>query len=315
MRVLVTGFSGLVGSTFVSSVQNDHLICVSRGQTPHPFQKTANRQIYHLDLSSLTLNQLEKLFKKTYPNLILHFAVLTGDKCQENPNLAEKINWGITYKLALICQKMNIPMGFCSTADVFPRLGGPFAEDDPTGIIYNSQTGILNIYSWTKYRAEKVISEILFPKKLGFIFRISFPYNFDYTQKPGTAVLAFNSLAKGEEWTAVKDMHINPTPAKNIASALNSLILNQVWLKENPIFHLASSKILTGLDLINICLKELEKRGLQVNKKQIKVTLSDKFFKTPRQLRGGLIVEKINKMGIHIPSLEEEIKNFPLPGF
>ena len=51
-------------------------------------------------------------------------------------------------------------MGFCSTADVFPREGGPFAEDDPTGVIY-SENHVLNIYSWTKYRAEKAVSEIL----------------------------------------------------------------------------------------------------------------------------------------------------------
>lgn len=312
-KILVTGYSGLVGSSFVNSHQDSHLICISRGQTPYPFKKTPNMELHNFDLSNASLNQIENLFRKTKPNLVLHFIAITGDKCQENPQYAEKINWGITFKLALVCQKMNIPMGFCSTADVFPRNGGPFVEDDPTGVIYN-EAQVLNIYSATKYRAEKVISEILFPKKLGFIFRIAFPYNFEYLQKPGTPVLAFNSLARGQTWVSVKDMHLNPTPAKSIALALNSLILNQVWLQENPIFHVASSEILTGLDLANICLNELKKRGVKVNKKQIKIITSDQFFKTPRQIKGGLITEKIKKMGIKIPNFREEVKNLPLPG-
>lgn len=314
-KILITGFSGLVGSTFMDTISEDKIVGISRGNIKSSKRLSNNFKLYQIDLSKTSLNQLEKIVTKSNCDLILHFATLTGDRCQQNPQMAEQINWGITYKLALICKKMRIPLGFCSTADVFPRFGGPYAEDDPTGVIYDNATGKLNIYSWTKYRAENDIIKVLFPNHLGFIFRIAYPYNPSYILKPGTVVTCFNNLARGEIWTAVRDMNINPTPTKDIVSAINMLILKKVWKKDNPVFHIAQKDILTSLEIAQICSNELIKRGVKINiKKQIKVEASAKFFITsPRQIPGGIRVNKILEYGIKIPTFKEEVKYFPLP--
>lgn len=313
-KILVTGFSGLIGSTLVSTVSRDKIIGISRGRIKFVRKVLNNLELFRLDLSNSSENKIEKIVKRSGCDLILHIAALTGDQCQFNIVEAEQLNWNATYKLSLICKKLKIPLGFCSTADVFPKYGGPFGEDDPAGVIYDDKTKILNIYSWTKYRAENSVIKLLFKEKLGFIFRLAYPYNFAYSNKPGTVVNCFNTLSKGGNWNVVNNMNMNPTDVNSIVNAINKLIIEEVWKTENPIFHIAQKEILTSTEVAQICIEELKKRGIKVNvNKQIRIVDSVKFFNTsPRQTPGGIRVNKIFNLGIKISSFRNEVRNFPL---
>lgn len=313
-KILITGYTGLVGSTLTDEILKDKIVGISRGKTKPPNKPAHNLKFIHIDLSKTSLNQLMQIIKRSGCDLILHLAALNGDRCQQNPKEAEQINWSITYKLAILCKKIKIPLGFCSTADVFSRFGGPYSEEDPTGIIYDSQTKILNVYSWTKYRAENTVIKLLFKDHLGFIFRLAYPYNPSYTLKPGTVVSCFNTLAIGGIWTVVKNMNMNPISTFSIVSILNKLILSKVWKYEDPIFHIAQKEILTSSEIAQICCSELKKRGINVDtKKQIKIVNNSDFFKiSPRQIPGGVISNKITKLGLKIPNFRDEVKNFPL---
>lgn len=318
-RILVTGFSGLVGYGFVKiAYQEDELICVSRGITPHSFRENNKLQIVNLDLPVNPVDRikyLERILDRSQPTLILHFAAAADvDWCQENKEKAFDANVGLTYCLAIASKNKGIPLGLCSTDYVFPGRG-PFSEGDTRGEIRNKE-GYLNFYSYTKLRAEEIIEEILFPHKLGFIFRIAFPYDHHYLRRPGTPVIAFYTLAQGKRWTALKDMHMTVTPTSDIAYSLNRLIHDRVWERKRPIYHIAGPDILTGLDIATICIEELKRRGIEVHKNQIVASTVSEFFtgdRAPRQVCGGLRTDKIRGMGICISSLCEKIKNFPLP--
>lgn len=313
-RVLVTGGTGLVGSGIVRAMLGkEQVISVSRGQMEYAFDKSESLGVVRFDLLSGVEN-IEKLLKEKAPTIVIHCAAKADvDACQREQKDAWEQNVIATRNLAWACKKLGIVLAFCSTDSVFPIEGGPFSESQARWPIWKD--GILNYYSWTKIEAEEQVEKILGRDKSYFIFRVAFPYDPTYTRKTGTPVSAFWALAKGEEWTVVKDMTMTPTRVPWIAIALNRLIAERVWEDEEPIYHIAGPEILTAEGVAEICVAELEGRGISVDRGKIKSTTADEFFKSkvPRQTGGGVTTEKIQALGIKIPSLCEEVKRFALP--
>lgn len=328
-KIMVTGYTGLVGSRFVEAVDGkDSLIGFSRGRTFHPFPfrergvGLLTQEIKDKDdiskVGSLIGEKTRNLLLETKPTLVLHFAAMADvDRCQDDPWSAQQTNVSWTRELARACREFSIPFGFCSTDYVFPG-GSSYQEGETKGIVRDGQTGVENIYSKTKIHAEEAVERELFSEKLGFIFRITFPYDPSYTPKPGTAVVAFRTLAQGKEWLGFEDLAMTVTYTPDIAYALNKLILEKVWEKDSqPIYHVGGPEVLSGFDVARVCVEELRRRGLDISEHQIQKCSGGEFFRNqgraPRPVNGGLKTDKIKAMGIKMMSLEQAVSTFPLP--
>ena len=106
MKVLLLGKSGMLGSYFLKHLAGDH-----------DFEMYAfDRK--NLDISSF--KDLEKVFKKISPNLVINCAAYTKvDDCEKNPNLAYETNVGLTENVARACKNLEIPLIHISTDHLF----------------------------------------------------------------------------------------------------------------------------------------------------------------------------------------------------
>lgn len=298
-RILITGFSGLVGSGIARvALGKDTIFGLARGKTTSPFEEH-QLPIYNLDL--FDKESLFSVLEEAKPTLVLHLAALTNvDYCQDDPIEAFDTNALATAGLAHICYEMGIPIGYCSTDYVFPRTGGPFVESDEPNPLRDAKGGVLNCYGLTKLFGERMLE--VYPPGSYFIFRIASPYDFSYPQKPGTPPVIYQRLKEGLPLKVVTDAKTTYTWVPDIARALNRLILKRAWEDKNPVYHIAGPDWLSAKDIVDLCLERLGRSSSEI----VETTL-DEYFKgrAPRPLEGGLGTERITNMGSAMHSLRE----------
>ncbi|HEX5646838.1 MAG TPA: NAD(P)-dependent oxidoreductase [Nitrospira sp.] len=130
---IITGAAGLIGQYLV---------------------KTALRWVPQWDVQGLTRADLdmtdhvavERAWQHLQPSAVIHCAALSRTKdCEQDPQLARRINVDTTARLAHLCT--DIPFLFLSSGEVFDGRRGWYQEDDrPTPI---------NVYGKTKLEAEQ----------------------------------------------------------------------------------------------------------------------------------------------------------------
>lgn len=299
-KILITGSTGLVGSCLAQTARGkDEIFGLSRGKIESSF---ANDQFTAFNCDLLNEEELWSLFEKVKPQVVIHLAAATDvDGCQNNPDWAKMQNVEATKLLARACKEYGTILGYCSTDYIFPKTGGPFSEKDKTDPI--------NIYGRTKLEGEKAIKEILV-KGQYFIFRIASPYDFAYLRKPGTPPIIYKCLQENKSLKLVNDAFTTYTWVPDIALALNRLILEEVWNKSRPIYHIAGPESLSATQVAWACLIRLDKK---VFTGQIDGVALNEYFrgKAPRPLEGGLKIGKITDLGIKMHSLEEVLKTTP----
>jgi len=148
-KLLVTGFGGFVAGSVIAQAELDWDIhAVDRIDVP---ELQGDVKYYSMDL--LDNEKLSKLFKEINPDAVIHTAAIADiDFCQNNQDLAEKVNVGITKALAELCRGNGAKMVVCSTDTVFDGTKGMYAEDDsPNGI---------NFYAETKIKTEEFVKSL-----------------------------------------------------------------------------------------------------------------------------------------------------------
>lgn len=101
-RLLITGSKGLLGSHILKEV-------------PSALQ-------FDLPEGDITdFDKVRKVFLRANPSLIIHCAAYTNvDAAEDNPDLAFRVNAYGTENVALVAQKLDVPMVYISTDAVFP---------------------------------------------------------------------------------------------------------------------------------------------------------------------------------------------------
>lgn len=134
-RAIITGAAGLIGQYLV---------------------KTASRwapgwDVQGLSRAELELTETSKVEARIHalkPDLLIHCAALSRTKdCERDPELARRINVGVTAHLVQLSQ--DIPFIFLSSGEVFDGKTGWYSEmDEPNPI---------NVYGQTKLEAEQAV--------------------------------------------------------------------------------------------------------------------------------------------------------------
>ena len=133
MRVLVTGGSGQLGRDLAR--QSGHDIWA------------AGRDELDIERPDLVHAALLRF----RPDGVIHAAALTDTiRCEDDPDLAHRINAFLAGKVAEVCAAFEIPMQFVSTNEVFDGTkGSPYVESDPPHPV--------NAYGRSKHAGEQAV--------------------------------------------------------------------------------------------------------------------------------------------------------------
>jgi dTDP-4-dehydrorhamnose reductase len=131
--VWITGAQGLIGSAIVSNCPRNY-----RG-----------RGLARSDVDLTDHQAVAALFNREKPTALIHCAAISRNPvCDAHPDLARKVNTGVTEHLAGL--GAEIPFIFFSTDLVFDGNRGNYVESDPPNP--------LSVYAETKVVAEEFVS-------------------------------------------------------------------------------------------------------------------------------------------------------------
>lgn len=195
MRVLITGAEGQLGRACVDLFRKSH-------------------EVIPVDIADadLTLkNDIEKIFKSSHPDWVLHCAAWTDvDKAESSRVESMSANAQATELLVEACKEIDAGITMISTDYVFQgdsSIG--YSEDDPRNPV--------NWYGETKLKAEQVV------QGYGQIVRTSWlfghgPNNFILTMR--------RMMAENKTIKVVDDQTGSPTYAVDLAEVLLFLVNN-----------------------------------------------------------------------------------------
>jgi dTDP-4-dehydrorhamnose reductase len=205
-RILVTGCSGLLGLNLALQACVSHAI--SGVVQQHPLTSTPFQTI-RLDLSLPDAGGLNKLIDVTKPDLVINCAALANlDVCEDDPDLAYRLNTVLPAQLAEITAKREIGLVHISTDAVFDGQRGDYSEED--------QPNPINVYARTKLAAELAVATAN-PRAL--IARVNF-YGWSLFGKRSLAEWFFNNLTAGNQINGFTDVYFGPLLVNDLADLL-----------------------------------------------------------------------------------------------
>jgi len=193
MKILITGGNGQLGKALETVLADEDILLTD----------TDNMDITNLE-------QIESVFADFKPEFLVHGAAYTNvDGCEENPELAEKINAGGTRNLVEACRESGIPMIYISSDYTFD---GTATEPIPEDATPNP----ISVYGRTKLEGETATLSL--PNS--YVLRTSWVYgdgnNFVRTM--------LNLSEKMDEIRVVNDQFGRPTYTLDLAKAIYDII-------------------------------------------------------------------------------------------
>jgi dTDP-4-dehydrorhamnose reductase len=196
MRIAITGTSGQLGHALLNQLSGDHEII--------PFD--------HSRLELTGPAAIEQLLASN-AELVIHAAAYTNvDGCARDPDLAYRANGLGTKYVALACRRLNAPLLYISTNEVFDGAANqPYREYDPVAPI--------NAYGAAKLAGEQAVRELL---RDFYIVRVAWLFGGERNFVRTVLRLAANPPAAGISMVA--DEIGNPTYSVDVAAAVAQLI-------------------------------------------------------------------------------------------
>jgi UDP-glucose 4-epimerase len=150
VKILITGANGRIGKQLAASLAAKHNLVLLTHRSP---TVSSAAKTYSIDLSDPV--GLERIFADERPEVVIHLAAMLGSACEEDPELAQKINVDATIDLAKIASKYAVKkLIFASTAAVYHQ-----TELSPTDEASNVNPQ--SVYGKTKLEAEQALIKAL----------------------------------------------------------------------------------------------------------------------------------------------------------
>jgi dTDP-4-dehydrorhamnose reductase len=221
MRVLITGASGLLGSTLSPFLARAGYEVMKHGQS------AANDVLCDLTDREATIAMLEA----TRPEVVINLVALSNvDKCEENPHLAYLLNVRTVENLvAGMCGHSPPHLIQISTDQVYDSVG-PSPED---------KIRLTNTYALTKYAGELAAARM--PST---ILRTNF---FGHSALPGRKSFSdwlLDSMRAGDPITVFTDVVVNPLSLETLSAMIGRVIEKRVA----GVFNLGSKGAMSKAD-------------------------------------------------------------------
>jgi dTDP-4-dehydrorhamnose reductase len=228
LRILITGASGLYGSKLAQLAEKDCEVYSGYNKNK-PIYGTA------VQFNITSKNQVEYVFKKVNPDVVVHAAALTDvDKCEKNKKLAWKINVEGTRNIVEASKACNAFLFYLSTDYVFNGEKGNYTETDSPNPI--------NYYGLTKQKAEGLVQKLIDDC---CIARTSVIYGTTITaDKINFALWIMNKLRQEESVKMVVDQWNSPTLNTNLAE----MTLEVIQRRMTGVYHLSGATRINRYD-------------------------------------------------------------------
>jgi len=205
--ILVTGSNGLLGQKITEKYLKEggfNLIATSKGENRFPIKEGYT----YVEMDILNANEVRTVVETYKPDAIIHTAAMTNvDSCEEQKELAYRLNVESVETLLIGCEEHNIQLVHLSTDFIFDGENGPYDE--------LATPNPLSYYGETKLRAEEVIKN---SKAKWVILRTILVYGIVNDMSRSNIVLwAKGALEKGNPLQVVNDQWRMPTLAEDLA--------------------------------------------------------------------------------------------------
>ena len=157
IKVLVTGSSGMLGSEFMSVMQESYLIST----LPAGIDIAGNSAVV-------------KALSDARPNIVIHTAAYTDvDGCEQDPNKAHRVNVLGSENIANYCSSNNVKMVYISSTGIYgdSKQVNYSEDDDPVPA---------TVHHASKLKAEDIIKDLLTDY---LILRVGWLYGGSISQK------------------------------------------------------------------------------------------------------------------------------------
>ncbi len=226
--LLVIGGSGLLGAKVVAKAHGKYKVTAT-----HRSGAPVLKGVMFVELRKEDVDSGRALIRKVKPVAIVDTAALHNvDKCEEERDLAWKINAGATGSLAQTANDVGTRYLFISTDYVFDGLRGSYREDDLARPV--------NYYGETKLAGERAT---LAANPDNLVVRPSVVYGWNDT-RTNFATWILTSLRAGTSVNVVTDWIGSPTWADSLAEA----ILKLLGATQGGRYHLAGPDVLSRYD-------------------------------------------------------------------
>lgn len=274
MKILVTGSSGMLGSVLVPHLK-------TRGHEVYEYPKD---KLDITDFSEVqrTLSSIEKL------DIVINCAAYTKvDQAESEPDRAYLVNGYGAENIAVICNKLHVPMLHISTDYVFDgEKNEPYKTWDPTA-------------PQSVYGKSKLAGEIAIQRHLNdfYIVRTSWLYGPNGKNFVDTII---NIAKKGEPLKVVSDQIGSPTSTLSLSKLIADLIVTRRF----GVYHATDAGNTNWFEFACEITKDMN----------VKVQpISTKEMPRPAARPKYSVLDKstlISAIGHQIPSWQESLKDY-----
>lgn len=286
MKLFITGLAGMLGSTIAYELRKKYEI------SGVDLIKVHMPEVESFCLDLLNFQQLLNCVKSIQPDVIVHTAAAVNvDKCEMEPEYAQKLNIKTTENIYKIAEHVNAKLIYISTDAVFDgksiELYKEIDEPNP-----------LNIYGTTKLQGEEIVRK----NKKNIIFRTNI-YGFNIQKKDSFGEWIYNSLMKNQELNMFEDIDFSPILVNDLAKIIDLAIQKGI----SGLYHVCGTGCITkfefGYELQNI---------FQISTGRINKSQSYKYkFKAMRAKHMGMSNQKIcDTLDLSIRTPIESIEEF-----
>ncbi|MBU4380845.1 dTDP-4-dehydrorhamnose reductase [Candidatus Parcubacteria bacterium] len=276
-RILITGASGMLGTTFYSTFKNLFDIVSTDLKPLDPWTQ-------RLDVRDK--NSISLLAKKIKPDYIFNFAALTDvEYCESHSNEAYETNAQGAENVALVCKKYGIPMVHISTAGVFDGTKKiPYTEEDKPNPV--------NVYGKAKHQGDLSVQRIL--KGNYHIFRAGWMMGgFDRDKKFVKKILDQVDQGKTELY-ALTDMFGCPTYTEDFSKG----IVKMLRVADSGLYHMVSEGNCSRYDVAEKIIEFFDFSHVKLT--EVTSDFFAKNYYAPRPPFEVAINQKIHKLGLKV---------------
>lgn len=211
MRVMITGAGGLVGSSLARAYESDDVIALR-----------------HRDVDITDAGAVTGAVRRLRPDVVFNCAVIGVDDCENDRELAERVNVTGPAFLAAAAEEIGATMVHFSSNYVFDgerTTGVPYATDDDARPI--------NVYGMTKLRGERAVAAAA---GRALIIRTSWVFGPGKNNFLSTVAAR---LAGGERVDAISDTFASTTYVNDLVTRVVDLVAR----KQTGTHHVANEGV------------------------------------------------------------------------
>lgn len=294
-KLFIIGIGGLTGHKIAQLAKNNYELFGSYNNRNPKFEFVDQ---YHLDLKDF--NKFEETINKINPDFIINTSGINNvDYCEDNKELAFKINTNLVEQLTNFCKVKNIKLIQLSTDSVFDgnKIESYTEEDIPNPI---------NVYGETKYQAEKIV--LTNPKNL--VIRASVLYGWlpkKLTLTPSSSMKSINfsqwlisKLENNETVQIVQDEYSSPIIVDDFVKSIIHLIKTE----HSGIFHSGPNSKINRFEFCKKIAQEFNFNSELI----IPTTVKQLGRKVPTGSNKSLNSKKLSRTNFKFLTIEESIK-------